>query len=55
MRSHLQVAVHTFPDRDPLGDLEHHVLDRLDPPLNLHGMPVTPLRLLLSRLRADPS
>ncbi len=51
MRDHLQVAVHPFPDRDALGDLEDHVLAKLDPPLNLDGMRATPLREALSRKR----
>lgn len=51
MREHLEVAVHAFPQRDPLGHLEDCVLARLDPPLNLDGMPETPLRRRLSRLR----
>ena len=33
-------------------DLEARVLERLDPPLNLDGMPPTPLRLRLRELRA---
>jgi hypothetical protein len=52
MRKHLEVAVLPFPQRDPLADLEHHVLAKLDPPLNLDGMAVTPLRRTLARLRA---
>lgn len=49
---HLSVAVHTFADPDPLADLEHHVLSRLDPPLNLDGMADTPVRQRLRVLRA---
>lgn len=55
MRDHLQVAVMPFPERDQLGDIEHHVLAELDPPLNLEGMPRTPARLLLSRRRSELS
>jgi hypothetical protein len=55
MRAHLAVAVMPFPERDPLGDVEHHVLAELDPPLNLDGMPRTPVRSALSRKRADLS
>jgi hypothetical protein len=51
MRDHLHVAVHPFSDPDALGDLEDHVLARLDPPLNLEGMRPTPLRQALSRKR----
>jgi hypothetical protein len=47
---HLSVAVHRFP-ADPLADLEHQVLARLDPPLNLDGMPINPLRMRLRELR----
>jgi hypothetical protein len=52
MRSHLQVAVHPFPEADRLADLEHRVLSELDPPLNLAGRPRTALRDRLSGLRA---
>ena len=48
----LEVAVFPFVDRDPLADLEHRILRELDPPLNLDGMPPTPLRSELTRLRA---
>jgi hypothetical protein len=51
IREHLDVAVHAFADRDVLKDLEHRVLIELDPPLNLEGMQVTPLRVTLSLLR----
>jgi hypothetical protein len=52
MLEHLEIAVLPFADRDPLADLEHCVLAKLDPPLNLQGMPPTPLRRALSLLRA---
>jgi GIY-YIG catalytic domain len=52
MRLHLEVAVHRFAERDSLADLEHHVLARLDPPLNLEGMPATSIRMRLAELRA---
>jgi GIY-YIG catalytic domain-containing protein/HB1/ASXL restriction endonuclease-like protein with HTH domain len=52
MRRHLQVAVHAFPNRDALGDLEDCVLAALDPPLNLEGMQPTALRKRISQLRA---
>jgi HB1, ASXL, restriction endonuclease HTH domain len=51
MQTHLRVAVHPYPDRDALGDLERRVLAALDPPLNLEGMPRTVLRQRLSALR----
>lgn len=51
MCCHLEVAVHPFPERDVLGDLEYLVLSALDPPLNLDGRPLTPLRATLKRLR----
>jgi hypothetical protein len=51
MRDHLQVAVHPFPDRDALADLEQHVLAQLDPPLNLESRPPTPARARLTDLR----
>ena len=54
MYEHLQVAVLPFAERDPLADLEHRVLAKLDPPLNLEGMAPTPLRRSLSLLRAGP-
>ena len=49
IREPLSVAVHPFPDRDALADLEHRVLTQLD--LNLEGMQVTPLRKALTGLR----
>ncbi len=51
--THLEVAVHPFPDADRLGDLERSVLSLLDPPMNLEGMPLTSLRTKLSALRRD--
>jgi hypothetical protein len=51
MRAHLELAVHPFPDREVLADLEHHVLAALDPPLNLDGRPATVVRIKLSELR----
>ena len=55
MYEHVEVAVVPFPERDPLGDIEHHVLAELDPPLNLEGMPHTSARSALSRKRAELS
>jgi len=51
MCAHLSVAVHPHDDRDTLGGLEHEVLQRLDPPLNLRHMRPTPLRARLTELR----
>jgi hypothetical protein len=51
IRAHLHVAVHPFSDRDALLDLEKHVLDKLDPPLNLDGRPTTAIRVRLTSLR----
>jgi hypothetical protein len=52
MRAHLSVAVYPFAERDALASLEDEVLAILDPPLNLDGMPPTPLRAQLVSLRA---
>ncbi len=49
---HLEVAVFPFENADALADLEDRVLQRLDPPLNLEGMPDTPVRASLRRLRS---
>jgi len=51
MREHLEAAVFAFPERDALGHLEDYLLAHLDPPLNIKGMPPTPLRRGLSELR----
>jgi hypothetical protein len=53
MRQHLQIAVYPFADRDVLANLEHEVLAALDPPLNLDGMPSTPLRVRIRALRVE--
>jgi hypothetical protein len=50
---HLDVAVFPFQDADALANLEHRVLRVLDPPLNLDGMDITPLRAALRALRAS--
>ena len=52
MREHLEVAVYPFANRDVLKSLEDAVIAVLDPPLNLDGMPPTPLRARLSELRS---
>lgn len=51
MHGHLEVAVHPVIDRDTLADLEARVLHELDPPMNLDGMPHTPVRERLAALR----
>jgi hypothetical protein len=53
MREHLEVAVHPFSERDPLASLEHEVLAVFDPPLNLDGMPSTPIRERIRALRTE--
>jgi len=51
MREHLSIAVHPHDDRDTLGGLMQAVLVRLDPPLNLGHMPLTPVREQITELR----
>jgi hypothetical protein len=51
IRDHLTVAVFPFPLAAALANLEHRVLAELDPPLNLDGVPLTPLRTRLAQLR----
>ena len=51
MRDHLRVVVVPSEDRDELGRLETRVLKVLDPPLNLQGMTMTPVRKRLKVLR----
>jgi hypothetical protein len=51
MDRHLRVVAVPHPDPDALGRLEELVLTEIDPPLNLQGMPRTPLRVRLSELR----
>jgi hypothetical protein len=50
IREHLSVAVHPYPDRDALESLEHRILEKLDPALNLRGIAST---LIRSRLVAS--
>lgn len=52
MRAHLRVVTAPYEDRDTLAEVEHAALARMDPPLNLMGMPSTPIRRALSELRA---
>jgi hypothetical protein len=51
MLNHLRVVVVPSEDRDELGRLETRVLKMLDPPLNLQGMALTPVRKRLKVLR----
>jgi len=51
MRAHLRVVTAPYDDRDQLAEMEQAVLEQLDPPLNLMGMPSTPIRVKLSALR----
>jgi hypothetical protein len=51
MRWHLVVRTAVHVDPDALGELEAAVLSVLDPPLNLRGMPDTPVRTRLTELR----
>ena len=52
MRDHLSVVVFPFDDRDSLENLEHRVLQELDPPLNLRGMNDTVTRAALTQARS---
>ncbi|QZT65611.1 hypothetical protein JN085_14505 [Mycolicibacterium austroafricanum] len=49
---HMRVVTTPYDDRDTLGRIEKGVLEALDPPLNLQGMQLTPLRRRLRELRA---
>lgn len=51
MSEHLRVIAAPIADPDVLGDVEHQVLQRLDPPLNLKGMPQSLARTELKRAR----
>jgi hypothetical protein len=51
MRQHLRVSIVPYDDRDNLASLEHAVLARLAPPLNLMGMSPTAMRAKLRELR----
>jgi hypothetical protein len=51
MHAHLRVVAVPHEDGDALGAMETVVLTALDPPLNLQGMPSTPLRRSLKQLR----
>jgi hypothetical protein len=51
MMRHLTVRTAPHDDPDALGRLESAVLRAIDPPLNLQGMPETPIRVRLRELR----
>jgi hypothetical protein len=51
MRSHLRLVIAPHPDRATLSEVEHAVLQRIDPPLNLMGMAPTGVRRNLRALR----
>jgi hypothetical protein len=51
MHDHLQVTPVPVHDPDTLGRIEEAILQRLDPPLNLRGMPTTPLRDIIRTRR----
>ena len=52
MRAHLSIAVHPHDDRDSLAGLEHGVVQRLDPPLNIDDyLPATSVRQSVIALR----
>ncbi len=44
MHAHLAISIWPFDDVDALDEVEHAVLNRLDPPLNLKHMPLTKTR-----------
>jgi hypothetical protein len=52
MRQHLSIVTFPVEDRGALAELEHEVLERLDPPLNLMGMPPSEVRARLRQLRS---
>lgn len=51
IRLHLRIVTAPHNDRDQLAEVEQAVLDRIDPALNLKGMPLTPTRAALRALR----
>lgn len=53
MRAHLEIATVACPDRATLAALESAVLQELNPPLNLMGMPPTGVRSRLKTLRRE--
>lgn len=53
MRDNLELVIAPHDDRSSLAEVEHAVLQALDPPLNLMGMARTPVRQTLKSLRAN--
>ena len=53
IKDHLRVAMVSLDDRGALKSVEQQVLNTLDPPLNLSGVPKTVLRQRLSGLRSN--
>lgn len=53
MKEHLSVRIFPLTDRAGIRQIERQVLLALDPPINLMGMPKTPARARLSKLRAE--
>ena len=53
MRRHLAIVTVQVEERSTLAEIEEAVLARLDPPLNLMGMALTPIRALLRELRRE--
>ena len=51
MRRHLAIVTVQVEERSTLAEIEEAVLARLDPPLNLMGMALTPIRAHLRELR----
>ena len=51
MKDHLRIVVCAYPDADTLGAMEHAILAQLDPPFNLKGMALSPLRRIIAERR----
>jgi hypothetical protein len=51
MNDHLMVSSRARPDRRSLGELEHALLCKLDPPFNIVGMPESEIRTALKKKR----
>jgi hypothetical protein len=51
MHEHLKIVAVPYEDADRLGRLEERVLEEIDPPFNLKGMPRTPVRAGITQLR----
>ena len=53
MTKHLKFAVFAYRDRTKLQEIETYVLAKLNPPLNIRGMPSSPVRQALTTLRSS--